>query len=625
MRHLGIFVCLSLLGVFSPALTASSDGFDELLRQYEQGERVFYDEAAARQFVKELQQQLPANDEPRRRRLERESCLIEYLTQPAAGVTFASRQLQDPALAGDYLSLSYFYQCRANHLGALGQTKRQQEDLEQALALANGSENVKAQADVLGSQAEFYSTRGQHAEALIRLFKAYELYQQLGNRHQLGLTIENIATAFRRMGEYDKAIEYLETSEREFVAANDSYRLAFVLQQKAFVFGEMGKTRQAHQLMLQVRQIYQQVQNRPYALAALIDLLWINNLEQKYAVSMEMIGEIEREIASLRQQDPQFRPFNDVLYQLYQAEALAEYGELNRGLQQFAVAEQAMQADQNPRYLLMLKQAWSRAEARAGHYEKAYQLLQEANALREQQNAQAKLQRESLLRYQFDTDLQTQKNSQLQAQNKLTGQQLAVLEAAQRWQYIAIVLFVLLAFSALVYAVSQIRRNKRLQKLALTDELTQVGNRRAILAYCEKVRQQALSQPLHWCLLIVDIDFFKQCNDSYGHEAGDEVLCEVAALMQSLLRSQDRIGRSGGEEFLLVLPDTSEPQALEIAERLRSGVAALQFPRFPGLAVQISIGLTQAGRREELREIIARADQALYRAKANGRNQVQSS
>lgn len=625
MRHLASFAVFSSLWLFSPALLASAAGFDELLRQYEQGERVFYDEAAARQFVKELQQQLPANDELRRRRLARESCLIEYLTQPAAGVAFASRQLQDPALSGDYLTLSYFYQCRANHLGALGQNKRQQEDLEQALALANGSENVKAQADVLGSQAEFYSTRGQHAEALIRLFKAYELYQQLGNRHHLGLTIENIATAFRRMGEYDKAIEYLETSEREFVAANDSYRLAFVLQQKAFVFGEMGKTLQARQLMSQVRQIYQQVQNRPYALAALIDLLWITNLEQKYAVSMEMIGEIEREIASLRQQDPQFRPFNDTLYQLYQAEALAEYGELSRGLQQFAVAEQAMQADQNPRYLLMLKQAWSRAEARAGHYEKAYQLLQEANALREQQNAQAKLQREALLRYQFDTDLQTQKNSQLQAENKLTGQQLAVLEAAQRWQYIAIVLFVLLALSALLYAVSQIRRNKRLQKLALTDELTQVGNRRAILAYCEKVRQQALNQPLQWCLLIVDIDYFKQCNDSYGHEAGDQVLCEVAALMQSLLRSQDRIGRSGGEEFLLVLPDTAEPQALEIAERLRAGVAALQFPRYTGLKVQISIGLTQAGRREELREIIARADQALYRAKANGRNQVQSS
>jgi diguanylate cyclase (GGDEF)-like protein len=275
--------------------------------------------------------------------------------------------------------------------------------------------------------------------------------------------------------------------------------------------------------------------------------------------------------------------------------------------------------------MLMLRQAWSRTEAKAGHYDKAYKLLIQAVELQEQLNSQAKQQREALLKFQFDSELQSQKNSQLQAENRLSGQQVAVLEAAQRWQYIAIGLFVVLALIALFYAISQIQRNKRLHKLAMTDELTQVGNRRAILACCEAVQESARHAQQAWCLMIADIDYFKQCNDAFGHDAGDEVLAGVAQAMQAALRQHDRIGRSGGEEFLLVLPDTNEFQALEVAERLRLAVEALRFSRFPQIRVTISIGLTQAGRHEQVREVISRADSALYRAKDNGRNQVVSS
>lgn len=625
MRRLGQFLIALLLWCSgcSPLFAADAAKFDELIRQLESGERVFYDAGDARDFLQQLRQQLPAADEARARRLAREACPIEYLTDPRAGVSFAESYITAPSLANDHLTLSYFYQCRASYLVVLGETARQQEDLNQALALANSSEDALAQATVLSTLADVYSIRGEHAEALVRLFKAYDLFQQVNNRQGTGLTLENIAAAFRRMAEFDKAIEYLETSEREFIAPNDSYRKAFVLQQKAFVYGEMGKTPQARMLMQQVRQIYLDVGDTRYAVATLIDLLWISNLEQKYAESMELISQIEQESAQLRLQDPAFRPFNYEIYQLYQAEALAEYGQLSQGLAKFAEAARILDAEQNPRYLLLLNQAWARAAAKAGHYAQAYQRLQVASQLQDKLNSQAKQQRESLLRYQFDTEQQARNNSRLQAENRLTGQQLAVLEAAQRWQYTAIALFVVLALIALFYAISQIQRNKRLHRLAMTDELTQVGNRRAILAYCEQIQQQSRQQH-PWCLLIADIDYFKQCNDQYGHEAGDEVLVAVARAMQTVVAPHGNIGRSGGEEFLLVLPDTTEARALQVAEQLRQAVADLHFPRFAGIHVTISLGLTQAGRHEQVRETIARADNALYRAKANGRNQVVS-
>lgn len=612
------------LGCGGAAVAADTAAFDELVRQLEHGEQVFYDAKAANAFLSQLKQQLPPNDEPRLRRYQREACAIEFAEDPKAGIAYAERFIADPAYAADHLTLSYFYLCRASFLAVTSDTARQEADLSQALALANSSEDALAQANVLSAQADFHSTRGEHAEALIRLFKAFELYQKSGNRLGVGLSLENIAAAFRRMAEYDKALEYLETSEREYIAPNDSYRQAFVLLQKAFIFAEMGKTPQARAVLQQVQKIYQDIDDQRYAVAVAIELLWVSNLEQKFTQSLELIAAIEQQIRRIQAKDPDFLPYNNTLYQLYQAEALAETGQSAQAAVKFTAADTLLAQQKNPRYMLMLRQAWSRAEAKAGQFERAYQLQTEAVALQEQLNSQAKLQREALLKFQFDSELQSQKNSQLQAENRLTGQQLAVLEAAQRWQYIAIGLFVVLALIALFYAISQIQRNRRLHKLAMTDELTQVGNRRAILAQCNRVMEQASHSQQAWCLLIADIDHFKQCNDLYGHDAGDEVLRGVAQTMQSVLRAPDRIGRSGGEEFLLVLPDTTELQATALAEQLRQTVASLRFSTYPELRISISIGLTQAGRHEQVREVITRADSALYQAKNRGRNQVVS-
>lgn len=612
------------LGSCGSAVAADAAAFDELVRQLEHGEQVFYDAKAANAFLSQLKQQLPPNDEPRLRRYQREACAIEFAEDPKAGIAYAERFISNPAYASDHLTLSYFYLCRASFLAITGDIARQEVDLSQALALANSSEDALAQANVLSAQADLHSTRGEHAESLIRLFKAYELFQKTANRQGIGLSLENIATSFRRMTEYEKALEYLETSEREYIAPNDSYRQAFVLLQKAFIFAEMGKTPQARAVLQQVQKIYQDIDDQRYAVAVAIELLWVSNLEQKFTQSLELIAAIEQQIRRIQAKDPDFLPYNNTLYQLYQAEALAETSQPAQAAVKFAAADALLAQQKNPRYLLMLRQSWSRAEAKAGRFERAYQLLTEAVALQEQLNSQAKQQREALLKFQFDSELQSQKNSQLQAENRLSGQQVAMLEAAQRWQYIAIGLFVVLALIALFYAISQIQRNKRLHKLAMTDELTQVGNRRAILAQCDRVMEQASHNQQAWSLMIADIDHFKQCNDLYGHDAGDEVLRGVAQAMLSVLRAQDRIGRSGGEEFLLVLPDTKELQATVIAEQLRQAVELLRFPSYPDLRISISIGLTQAGRHEQVREVITRADSALYQAKNRGRNQVVS-
>jgi diguanylate cyclase (GGDEF)-like protein len=144
-------------------------------------------------------------------------------------------------------------------------------------------------------------------------------------------------------------------------------------------------------------------------------------------------------------------------------------------------------------------------------------------------------------------------------------------------------------------------------------------------AGAEVARAVRTSSPLAVALL--DLDRFKQINDTYGHLIGDEVLRHVAATMTGLLREYDLAGRFGGEEFVILLPQTRAPDAFKIADRVRAHIARLPIFTADGepVSVSVSIGVAalDAGSSRELTELLAAADAALYRAKASGRNQVQ--
>lgn len=600
---------------------ATAERFDQLVAALDRGEVFLSDTKAAMDYIGQLQAELPANDAKRQLRLEREACQWRFDKAPAQGIAFANRYIQDEALRTDFLNLAYFYQCRAYYHASLGQLAEQDEDIRQASALAAKSEDQLARASIALFAAEASSLRGQHADALVQLFQAYDLFKQLQQRAGIGYSLESIATAYRRMGEYDKALEYLEQSEKEFVSPDDKSRLLTLLQQKAFIFADLGQTPEARRLFHRVRQMLVDLGEEQYVISTDIDLMWIANLEGKYADTIELASSVQQRLDE-RARNNEGLVINQSLFPLYLAEARAALGQIDQALMLFQQAEQLLQQSPNPRYLLLLNRSWAFAQAKAGNYEQAFTRLSQVLQLQDELNSQIKQQREALLRYQFDSDLQKSKNHELEAEQKLTEQQLQTMAAAQRWQYTAIVLFVVLAIIALFYAISQILRNKRLQRLALTDELTQVANRRSILSYIREVQQRCDQQMQPWSLLIADIDHFKLCNDTYGHDAGDEVLCYVAQAMQQSLRHQDQVGRSGGEEFLLVLPETTQHQAMEIADRVRQRVEQLRFERYPQIQVTISIGVTQAARHEELRETIARADKALYEAKDSGRNQV---
>ncbi|MCP5280007.1 MAG: GGDEF domain-containing protein [Rhodoferax sp.] len=163
----------------------------------------------------------------------------------------------------------------------------------------------------------------------------------------------------------------------------------------------------------------------------------------------------------------------------------------------------------------------------------------------------------------------------------------------------------------------------RLQQLATHDELTGLPNRRQMMELLALETRKATRNNTHLCFGLVDIDHFKQINDTLGHQAGDQTLVLFARLLSTALRAGDLLARWGGEEFLLLLPATSLDEAQRITERLR--ITCTESPAWeslPGCRVTFSAGLVLHRPGDSSALTIARADAALYAAKHAGRNQV---
>jgi two-component system cell cycle response regulator len=188
----------------------------------------------------------------------------------------------------------------------------------------------------------------------------------------------------------------------------------------------------------------------------------------------------------------------------------------------------------------------------------------------------------------------------------------------------------------LARARSQVRKRRYAERLrdnvqmsiemAITDALTGLFNRRYMESHLGSLIEQAIARGKPLTALVIDIDYFKSINDTHGHDAGDDVLREFALRIKRSIRGIDLACRCGGEEFVVVMPETDMAVAAMVAERLRRRIAADAFAIQQGagnVPVTISIGIAALrGKDDNAAALVKRADQALYRAKRDGRNRV---
>jgi diguanylate cyclase len=177
----------------------------------------------------------------------------------------------------------------------------------------------------------------------------------------------------------------------------------------------------------------------------------------------------------------------------------------------------------------------------------------------------------------------------------------------------------ILGFMSVLYLRQIHHAEQQLRAMATTDPLTQLNNRRALMDVIQHEERRLNRGRQALSFVMADIDHFKQINDQLGHEVGDQVLQQVSRALAGGVRDVDHLARWGGEEFLVVLPDTDEIEAAQVAERLRQAVGAVDLM---GQAVSMTFGVSEVRDDESAEQAISRADAALYEGKRAGRNRV---
>lgn len=627
MRALGLFSLLLGLGWLTPtgapAQTAvrgpDAVQFDRLIEEVERGDRIVSSPQEVRAMVRRLEALRPGDDALRELRLRGFRCDYDDLGPPASGLAFARAGLVDAQRLGDVGAQIRFRLCESNYIDSSGQTSQSLLPLEAALGLARQHDDPRLLAQALSRRGSMRSLLGEQAAALSDFLEAQRVYGNAGLRKEAEVGLLDIAVAYRRMGDHDKAQEYLRQGIAFAEREGDWTLLSASLLQYAFVYLDRGRPDQALAPQQRAVQIALDHGLDYYAAAAYMALATTQVSQGDFDGAQISLANAREGFDRLGERS------TEGMLQLLEGQVRAGRGEHGEALSHYREAARAFAANPNPRYQVDLYAARARSYEALGNYRAAMDDLKLERTGRQKLHDEVQTQQSLLLQYQFDTARRDLENARLQAERHSQQQRLDAIERANRWQLAALVTGGLLMALLVFVMLQQRRRARRISALALTDALTGVANRRRIEAAAAEAVTHARNGGTPLAVLTFDLDWFKRINDSHGHSSGDQVLMRMARACEAALRRGDLLGRVGGEEFVVLLPDTPLEAARQVAERLRESVERIDLSDIaPDLRITVSIGVSLLRPQDDdVRDVIDRADAALYRAKGAGRNRVE--
>lgn len=507
--------------------------------------------------------------------------------------------------------------CQGETLQTVGENDKARDLYEQAAEIAAQAHDDQMLAEVLFSSGYLRGLRGEYAEGLSELRRAQTLFEQQQMPQHALTALDSIAIIYNRMGDYAEAAHLFERTL-------EAQHKAGMKREEAVTLHNLGRAHQnlqewdaarsAFAGSLELSRQLDFVRGQGYALRGLAT---VANAQGNPNAAMALL---DRALEAQKR-----TPDTRLLAQIDLARGVALH-QLKRLKDSAAVLEQALalfrQADSlgelGPTY-----EALAAVHADLGDWRDAfeYRTLAESTATRLLRNQLD--QRFATLKVEFDTAAKEQENELLTRENEANQKALAQQLKASNLRTAVIVLTALLLAVLVWLAVHQRRSALRLRALAMTDELTGVPNRRAILALLAQLLRRSATPT---SILIVDIDHFKSINDRHGHLIGDETLRSMTANLREAVAEPALFGRLGGEEFAVVLPATDIDQAIAIAEKLRERVMRIDLSRWLGeRRITVSIGVaTSVPTRDTISIMLRRADAALYAAKDAGRNCVRT-
>ncbi|MFC5487760.1 GGDEF domain-containing protein [Dokdonella soli] len=616
----GLGLALASVSSLAALPAPSGSDFDRLADQLDNSELALASAAETANILARLHALLPSDDEVRGLRYRYLNCYLAFPNDATAGFAYAEQGLQDALRSDDKAAEANFDFCRGQYRETLRTPSAALADYDAGIELARHLEDARLLGDGLVARGAVQSLLGEQAKALLDFLEAQRSYDGARKEAASELNLLNIATAYRRLGEFEKARGYLEQSRTFAAQRGDTSTLLAVDMQFGFLAFENNDAAHAHAPLQHALELARQMGDRGNAGAALLAQAQAYNIERKYRQAIEALRQSELEQTAISDNS------NEGMNHLQYGIAHAGMGLQAEALKDFDAAERSLASGNNLRYLAQLHAARAVSYEALGKTDAALtdlkRLLETNEALEQKSRAEYTV----LLSYQFDSARRDLENRRLAADKVMKEQELVALERIRQWQALAIVLGSLLLLLLAWFALRQFYKMRTLSTLAMTDPLTGVANRRRVEHATSQAIRQARAESRDMTILTFDIDHFKRINDNYGHEVGDQILVRVTSTCQAALRQFDQLGRTGGEEFLVVLPDTRLEAGMQVAERLCANVAGLKLDDLAvGLTVSISLGVTQLKPADSgMRALVRRADVALYRAKNNGRNRVEA-
>ena len=457
------------------------------------------------------------------------------------------------------------------------------EDLQRAYAMAPQEDPFLPKALMAGYIGLIYEYRGEDQQAIPFFEQAVEYHRAHQRWRDLGDALYGLGRAYKNSGELQRGLVLIQESIEVAEKVNDLQGVAYGRKELASAYSKLGNKEKAQSTYLLAIETF------------------------KMSNNVSAIADITISVASVN-------------LDMQKAEKAHKY---------LASAEKIIDPKNMLGHLLRLRYYQGKAFELQGEYELAYKAMMESYPQRLKMVKQQYSEKFESLKNQFELDKLDAENRLLEKDNLLKTNNLDSEKKKNQFLSLLVVMF-LIIFSLLVFILIRGRQSKlKFKQLSQTDDLTGLANRRKAVHQLEYEISNAEKNKTTLAVALIDLDYFKQINDNFGHAVGDLVLVEFAALCRASLRGADIIGRIGGEEFLIGLPQTLVEDAAKLLDKIRSKSHKIadafnlaETSQEKQLKVSVSIGITSARDGESAEKTISRADKALYSAKNSGRDQV---
>ena len=529
----------------------------------------------------------------------------EYLSLSEEGVTRANA-------LNHFMLASKFKLCKADALSQMSQWPESKSIFSDTISELGEADDrvVFGQGNMMFGLAAYYN--GEFELALLKLTEAYEIFLQFDENlvptalHNIALVYDATNDQVKAIKYFKKSLEYFDTDKEELRAGVTYYNIGYV----SVRIDDLETGEEYLKKSIAIAEKYKQTQGVAFGSAQMANLEMKREnfqLAKQYFVKAVRLA---RELKNNRLETMSLIGMLDTQIQLKEFEDVsATIFDLKKFLKE----------DSHELKIRLLKLTTEMHIEQAnykGAVEEYQQIIEALEHIMKESKQKAVLEIQS----KFDTRIQEQENEILRQKNELQALRIIEQKKDTLVYIISGITLLIIIFSLGLFSYREKKVREKMAKLAMTDELTGVANRRHITQRAEEEfdrfkRYQAMSL---FCLM--DLDLFKQVNDNFGHDVGDEVLKTFAGLVSNEIRELDWFGRVGGEEWMLVLPQATLEHVETIFNRVTQLCERIDVPEgCRPISFSMGVSIPQDSD-ENLNAIIKRADEALYQAKENGRN-----